>query len=184
MQEIVKARLGWDITDFGQGVFSRRGLVLFTIRNGVPGTDGKPYAEKIMVVGENQETPYHYHWNKMEDIINRGGGNLALEMYEADEHDGLDTERRVQVQVDGITWTLEPGERLVLRPGESISVPPKLYHRFFGEQGHGDVLTGEVSKVSDDQGDNRYLEPLERFPEIEEDEPPLRLLVPDYARYL
>ncbi|MFP4638468.1 MAG: D-lyxose/D-mannose family sugar isomerase [Spirochaetaceae bacterium] len=184
VREIIEAQLGWDITDFGQGDFARRGLVLFTIRNGIPGTDGKPYAEKIMVVAESQETPYHYHWNKMEDIINRGGGTLAMELYEADENDGLDTERTIRVQVDGITRSFAPGERLLLGPGESISLPPKLYHRFFGEAGHGDVLTGEVSKVNDDKADNRFLEPLGRFPAIEEDESPLHLLVSDYERYL
>ncbi len=184
VREIVEAQLGWDITDFGQDDFTRQGLVLFTIRNGIPGTAGKPYAEKIMVVDENQETPYHYHWNKMEDIINRGGGNLAMELYQADENDDLDTKSKVRVQVDGITRSFDPGERLVLSPGESISLPSKLYHRFFGELGYGRVLTGEVSKVNDDTADNRFLMPLGRFPEIEEDEPPLHLLVSDYERYL
>jgi hypothetical protein len=119
----------------------------------------------------------------MEDIINRGGGNLVLEMYEADENDQL-SDRSVQVQVDGITRTLAAGESLVLEPGESISLPPRLYHRFFGEKGRGPVLTGEVSKVNDDSADNRFYEELGRFPEIEEDEPPLHLLVSDYEAYL
>ena len=68
---IIERMLGWDITDFGSGDFNRRGLFLFTIRNGKYGFDKKPYAEKIMIVGEEQETPMHFHWSKMEDIINR-----------------------------------------------------------------------------------------------------------------
>ena len=76
---IVERMLGWDITDFGSGDFKRCGLFLFTIRNGKYGVDKKPYAEKIMIVEELQETPMHFHWSKMEDIINRGGGNLVIE---------------------------------------------------------------------------------------------------------
>jgi hypothetical protein len=45
------------------------------------------------------------------------------------------------------------------------------------------VLVGEVSKVNDDHTDNRFYEPVGRFPAIEEDEAPLHLLVNDYERY-
>jgi hypothetical protein len=45
------------------------------------------------------------------------------------------------------------------------------------------VLVGEVSAVNDDKEDNRFHKPLGRFPDIEEDEPPLYLLVNDYADY-
>src|SRR5690349_5249509 len=76
--EIVEHRLGWDVTDFGSGDFPSRGLFLFTVRNGHPAKpEGKPYAEKIMVVGAEQVTPMHFHWKKTEDIINRGGGVLV-----------------------------------------------------------------------------------------------------------
>ena len=34
-----------------------------------------------MIVEEMQETPMHFHWGKMEDIINRGGGNLVIEIF-------------------------------------------------------------------------------------------------------
>jgi D-lyxose ketol-isomerase len=40
-----------------------------------------------------------------------------------------------------------------------------------------------VSVVNDDHADNRFLEPLGRFPIIDEDEPPLYLLVGDYNHY-
>mgnify|MGYP002544321169 CR=1 FL=1 len=85
--EIRKNMLGWDITDFGSGDFHSCGLFLFTLRNGNAHNpdDKKVYAEKIMIVEENQVTPYHYHWYKQEDIINRGGGNLMIKVYGADE---------------------------------------------------------------------------------------------------
>ena len=44
-------------------------------------------------------------------------------------------------------------------------------------------MVGEVSLVNDDDTDNRFLEPVGRFAEIEEDEPPIFLLRDDYERY-
>ena len=59
--EIRRARLGWDVTDFGSGQFHSIGLTLFTLRNGLPGESGDPaakdYCEKIMMVREQQVTP-------------------------------------------------------------------------------------------------------------------------------
>lgn len=181
--EVADNMLGWDLTDFGSGDFFRRGLILFTIRNGNIGRDKKPYAEKIMIVEENQETPMHFHWSKMEDIINRGGGNLVLELYSSNKEEGL-SDQMFQVKLDGITHDLKPGSRVVLTPGESITLEQGIYHRFYGEPGKGKVLVGEVSAVNDDNTDNRFLEPVGRFPDIEEDEKPLHLLVSDYRNYM
>jgi len=179
--EVLEGRLGWDITDFGGGDFARRGLVLFTLRNGRPGRDTKPYAEKVMVVGEAQETPMHCHRSKMEDIINRGGGALVMELL-ASTPDGDATKKPLEVRIDGCLRMVDPGGHVVLRPGESICLYQSLYHRFYAQPGHGPVLAGEVSSVNDDTGDNYFLEPVGRFPTIEEDEPPLHLLVTDYDR--
>jgi D-lyxose ketol-isomerase len=44
-------------------------------------------------------------------------------------------------------------------------------------------LVGEVSVVNDNKSDNRFYDPIGRFPKIEEDESPLYLLVSDYPRY-
>ena len=80
-------RLGWDITDYGQGKFDDLGLFLFTVRNGNNANVGRGrgmlYAEKIMISGENQISPMHRHNLKTEDIINKGGGTLVLEDVEA-----------------------------------------------------------------------------------------------------
>lgn len=179
--EIRHAMLGWDLTDFGTGDFFRCGLTLFTLRNGnlKDSNPPKPYAEKIMIVGEDQITPMHFHWAKMEDIINRGGGNLLLELYNADDHEAL-ADTPVRVSTDGVLRYLAPGSIVRLTPGESITLPQRLYHRFWGEPGKGKVLVGEVSAVNNDTADNRFLEPLGRFPAIEEDEPPFRLLCSEY----
>jgi D-lyxose ketol-isomerase len=183
-REIVERRLGWDITDFGQGEYEKLGLLLFTIRNGAPENlktgKGKLYAEKILIVGVDQVTPLHFHWVKMEDIINRGGGNLVIQLYNSTPDEGL-AESDVTVSIDGIRRTVKAGGTVVLRPGESITLPPYCYHKFWGEESR--VLVGEVSLVNDDNLDNRFYEPVGRFPEIEEDEPPLHLLVNDYDKY-
>ncbi len=181
--EIVETMMGWDLTDFGSGDFAARGLILFTLRNGPATGVGKPYAEKIMIVREGQETPYHFHHGKMEDIINRGGGNLVLEIHGSTKDEELSSDP-VEVKVDGLGRVVEPGGKVVLTPGQSICLEQRLYHRFWGEEGVGMVLVGEVSSVNDDLADNRFHEPVGRFPEIEEDEDPMHLLVTDYSRFL
>ena len=181
--EIVDNVLGWDLTDFGSDDFHQLGLILFTIRNGNPLKDKKIYAEKAMIVEEMQETPMHFHWSKMEDIINRGGGNLVIELYQSDEKEEF-SNKNVVLKVDGISRTVEPGGIVTLTPGESICLEQGVYHRFYGEKGKGKVFVGEVSAVNDDSNDNKFYTPVGRFPEIIEDEKPLHLLASDYKRYL
>ena len=79
--------------------------------------------------------------------------------------------------------TVPAGGTLTLHPGESVCLPQRNYHSFWGEPGRGTVLVGEVSRVNDDRSDNRFYDPVGRFPTIDEDEAPLHLLCSDYARY-
>lgn len=182
--EIFENNLGWDITDFGSGDFLNTGLLLFTLRNGnTKDSASKPYAEKIMIVRENQKTPLHYHWEKTEDIINRGGGNLVIELYKSDSSDYLSDES-FSVKSDGCVIECEPGERITLTPGESITLEPKIYHSFWGEEGQGTVLVGEVSKVNDDLNDNRFLKEQPRFSPIIEDDQIKSILVNEYKNYI
>ena len=48
--------------------------------------------------------------------------------------------------------------------------------------GTGPVLLGEVSQCNDDAHDNRFNPPMGRFPAIEEDEAPYRLLCTEYPK--
>ena len=179
--EIRECMLGWDLTDFGLGDFHKSGLILFTIRNGQMNNSAypKPYAEKLLIQEEEQITPMHFHWNKAEDIINRSGGNLMVQVYNSTAEDGLaDTD--VTVSTDGVSRTVKAGDVIRLGPGESISITSRMYHKFWGENGKGKVLVGEVSMVNDDNTDNRFYDPIGRFPEIEEDEDPLYLLFSEY----
>lgn len=173
--------LGWDITDFGSGNFFEVGLLMFTIRNGnfYDKKYEKPYAEKILIVEEGQITPYHFHYKKMEDIINRGGGNLIVKLYNSTK-DQQKADTPVQVSMDGRNSFVPAGTEIVVKPGESITLLPGVYHSFWGEVGTGKILVGEVSKVNDDRVDNRFFETVGRFPAIEEDEEPLYILSMDY----
>ncbi len=177
-KEITSCMLGWDITDFGSGDFYKRGLFLFTLRNGNQDEfSNKVYAEKIMIVEPHQETPYHFHRIKMEDIINRGGGELCIQLYNSTKDEKLSDED-LTVSIDGISRTIKAGTTVRLQVGESICLEPYMYHRFWAEK--ETCLVGEVSMVNDDTSDNRFLEETGRFPKIEEDEPILHLLSADY----
>ena len=178
--EIRACKLGWDITDFNSGNFMARGLTLVTLRNGPPDGNGKVYAEKIMYVRENQVTPFHYHVRKTEDIINRGGeetGKLVVRLYNRALDGGFE-QNPVTVLCDGVQRQIDAGGTVTLGPGESITLTPYLYHQFHAIDGDG--LIGEVSSVNDDATDNYFREPLPRFPQIYEDEAPIRLLCTEY----
>ncbi len=186
IREIVDNQLGWDITDFGKGNFSKLGLVLFTIRNGNirdAAKGGKSYCEKILILDEGQDSPMHYHFQKAEDIICRGGGNLMIQLYNPSK-DNKFANTQVTVSIDGSKKTFNAGAVVKLTPGESITLSSHLYHKFWAEKGSGKILIGEVSNVNDDRVDNQFLDVLARFVEIEEDEPPLYLLYTDYAKFI
>jgi hypothetical protein len=125
----------------------------------------------------------HFHWRKREDIINRGGGNLIIELWNADLNARTEN-TDVTVTLDGCRQTHAAGSQLRLSPGESICLPPGLYHSFWGERGFGDVLVGEVSTVNDDDHDNHFLYPLDRYSSIEEDEPAHLVLCNEYRLFI
>jgi D-lyxose ketol-isomerase len=184
---LIKARgMGWDITDYGQEKFDELGLFLFTVRNGDAADLGRGtgmlYAEKIMISRRDQLSPMHRHNIKAEDIINRGGGKLVLELFAPDANGGIDRNSDVTVPVDGLLRTLPAGGLLKLDPGESVTLLPGVWHAFWGEG--ADVLIGEVSTVNDDKTDNVFEMPIGRFANVEEDEPPIHLLVSDYDSHL
>lgn len=181
--EIRDNMLGWDVTDYGMGDYSTLGIALITLRNGNTNMPQytKTYAEKLIMIEEGQVSPMHFHWNKMEDIFNRGGGNIIFHLYNADKDEQLaDTD--VEINQDGRKYTVKAGSDIVLKPGESLTLYPYYYHEFIVEPGTGPVLVGEVSMCNDDNTDNRFLEPLGRFPKIEEDEAPYRWLCTEYPK--
>jgi len=181
--EVRENMLGWDITDYGLGDFDKTGFSLITIRNGnlaMREKYAKTYAEKLLYLREGQYAPLHFHWVKMEDIINRGGGNILIRVYNSTPDEQLDMTGDVRVNLDGREVIVPAGTQVRLTPGESIAIAPFMYHDFTVEEGTGPVLLGEVSECNDDNTDNRFLDPIGRFPAIEEDELPYRLLCNEY----
>ena len=181
--EVRDCMLGWDITDNGLGKFDEVGFSLIAIRNGnrkMPDKYPKVYAEKLLFLKEGQYSLNHFHWYKTEDIINRGGGNILIRVYNSLPDESVDYVSDVTVHTDGRTYTVPAGTQVRLTPGESIFIQQRLYHDFTVEAGTGDVLLGEVSQCNDDNTDNRFELPVGRFPTIEEDEPAYRLLCTEY----
>lgn len=176
--------LGWDVTDYGEGDFEHLGLALITVRNGNVNNPKytKAYAEKLIMCYPGQVSPMHYHYSKMEDLINRGGNEIHFTMYNSTSmENGELADTDVEVFQDGRRYFVPAGTTIVLKPGDSVSLYPGYYHEFvIPENGKGPVLIGEVSMVNDDANDNHFLKPLGRFPTIEEDEPPYRLLCNEY----
>ena len=125
--------------------------------------------------------PAHHHFVKVEDIIARGGGRLAIELHNA-AADGAFADTDVTISQDGVRRVLPAGSTVTLGHGESLTLEPCHYHKIWSVG--GPAMFGEVSVVNDDANDNRFHEPVGRFPEIEEDEPPYRLLVGDYGRFV
>lgn len=182
---IVRTMRGWDVTDFGEGDFEKVGAVLFTIRNGLLGTDtGCPYAEKLILMREDQVLPMHFHYTKTEDIINRAGGVLSIQVFNSFESGEIDQQSDVTVWTDGIKSTVRPGTVIDIPTGCSMTVTRGLYHLFRCKPGCGDVVIGEVSSVNDDNTDNHFAEDRPRFVEIEEDVPTTVPLVNEYDKVL
>ena len=183
-RHVIDARCGWDITDYGAGDFDKMGLFLFTLRNGLQSDliagGGMCYAEKLLISRQDQLSPMHTHVLKAEDIINRGGATLVVELYGSDDNGKFSEDRGGRVMCDGILRDYAPGEKLSFAPGESVTLRPGDWHAFWGEG--GDVLIGEVSTVNDDETDNVFRDPVGRFANIVEDTDPKHLLVSDYGQ--
>ena len=181
--EVRDCMLGWDVTDYGAEKFDEFGFTLITIRNGnrrMAEKYPKVYAEKLLYLMEKQYAPNHFHWYKTEDIINRGGGNVLIRVFNSLPDGRVDRVSTVSIQTDGRSYSVPAGTQIKLTPGESIHIYQRLYHDFEVEPGTGSVLLGEVSQSNDDVHDNRFESPIGRFPKIEEDEPPYRFLCNEY----
>lgn len=183
--EIRQHQMGWNVTDFGKNNFEKLGLTLFIIRNGRL-SKGKPqtsktYAEKAMMVRPGQVTPWHFHWMKTEDLINRGGGRLEVELGWAASDERTLAPEEVVVSVDGITKRIPAGGKLILEPGESVTLPPRLCHQFTGHENDNAICVGEVSSLNDDNTDNCFLFGIPPR-NIKEDEPRKYWLCSEYPK--
>ena len=171
-ETIIRTMRGWDVTTFGSDDFNKMGAVLFTIRNGLPdGSAGCPYAEKLIMMKEGQVLPNHFHWQKTEDIINRGGGVLLIRVYNSLPDGSVDREGDVRILTDGIERFVPAGTDVEITRGNSMTMYPGLYHEFTPKPGCGDIIAGEVSSINDDHTDNHFEYSCPRFIPVEEDCP-------------
>lgn len=181
-ENVFSVMLGWDVTDFDTDDFAHQGCVLFTVRNGTPDGKGVPYAEKYLIFNDSpaQAIPLHFHFRKTEDIINRAGGTMCIEVYNSTPDGGLDTVGDVTFYTDGIVHCVPAGTVVEITTGNSITLTPGLYHRIFVKEGTGTLIAGEVSSINDDTNDNRFYQPTARFCGIDEDEPARYILANKY----
>ena len=121
------------------------------------------------MIGDNSSVP---------ELRSKGFRKYLTEQGWTDEE--IDKEGDVTVHIDGEVQVVPAGTQVKLEPGMSITIMQGMYHDFEVEPGTGPVLIGEVSQCNDDNIDNRFNPPAGRFPEIEEDEPPYRLLCNEY----
>lgn len=179
--EVRDCMLGWDVTDFGSGRFEQIGRTLFTLRNGTTRTPGYPksYAQKYLFDPESQRAPAHFHRGKMEDICCLAGGNICVQL-QGTNPDDTPSNEPLTVRVDGVAQSVAPRAIIRLRPGQSVCIPPRTIHQFWGEEGSGLTVSMEVSSVCDDWNDNFFLEPAERFPTVVEDIAATRCLCHEY----
>ena len=174
------AGLGWNIVEFEKDAFFRSGIAVFTLRMGdyreLSRGGGRLYAEKAFVLFESQRVPHHYHRVKTEDLINRGGGVLGVNLVKVDA-DGKPLAEAITLERNGIEVSVPADTTLHLEPGESVVLPPGLAHAFIGVN---EVLCGEISLANDDATDNYFLEPLPVPSPILEDVPARHLVLADY----
>ncbi len=159
----------WDVTDFGLGRWEEASLVLVNL------AEHPEYCEKLMYARVGMETPAHCHHQKKEDIISRWG-TLRIQVWPG--RPGESMPATFELLVNGEPRTVESGCCIDLTSGERVTLVPHVYHSFVPLT--DECIIGEVSTANDDLHDNFFIDPeIGRFPEIDEDEPPLLKLISD-----
>ena len=102
------------------------GIALWGVGMGAQESILKAAVTSMMTL-PGQISPNHFHWNKMEDIINRGGGNVIFRLWNATKDEQLDT-TDVKVFSDGRCYTVPAGSDIVIAPGQSLTLYPYYYH--------------------------------------------------------
>ena len=72
-------------------------------------------------------------------------------------------------------------ERYASRPGESVCLEPRVYHRFYAERGSGAALVGESARSTTTPPTIASSSPPAASPISRRTEAPYRLLVSDYS---
>ena len=105
---------------------------------------------------------------------------MVFRLWNAGTDELPDRKTPVTVHQDGRTYTIPAGSEIMIAPGESLTLHPGCYHEFTVRAEDDYALIGEVSMCNDDETDNCFEASVGRFPAIEEDEQPYRLLCTEY----
>jgi len=161
----------WDVTDFGLGDFKKFGLVLVNL------CEEPEYCEKLMYARQGMTTPAHYHKKKKEDIICRSG-EFCIHLWDAQmsKSGGL-----VKVKINNEWQEFTSNTQVNIKAGERITLFQGVNHAFWPVS--KECIIGEVSTANDDLNDNFFENPnIGRYPDIEEDEPSMVILVSDKSK--
>jgi len=200
MQAIKDCQLGWDVTDFGLGDFLSQGMTSFMLRNGQPSRKsdqevsekipaetlnglGRHYSEKILLVQLHQALPLLALKHRTHDLINRGGGDLVIQVYQSTPEHNLDEKSRIPLQVNGIAYNVKAGGIVRLVPGDGLTLQAGIYYKYWAEK--ASCIVGSISSTCDERNDYRFFDlNCQRFPEIEPDESPIHLLHYEYPDFI
>jgi D-lyxose ketol-isomerase len=105
-----------------------------------------------------------------------------IQLYNANDDESMNETTPGTVYCDAVRKSFEAGQVFEIPHGQSLTIVPRLYHRFWAKD-DGDVLVGgEISTISVPKTDNRFGGNARRFVPIEEDVAPTYLLNIDYPR--
>lgn len=112
-----------------------------------------------------------------EDIINRGGGKMVMELLNQRNDGRVEEEKEVNVEKDGRIVKKKEGENMKIKKGERVKIMKGNWKDLWGEG--GDVMIGEVQNVNEDMKENILREKIGRLQDIEEKEKKLNMIVYD-----
>ncbi|MFP4381073.1 MAG: D-lyxose/D-mannose family sugar isomerase [Candidatus Sumerlaeia bacterium] len=189
--QIKACMLGWSVTDFDRDNFREQGFVTFIERNGIVdemrefaqrhSVQDKAYGERLGFIQKRQATAMLKHNISTKDIVNRGGGDLVVQIFLSTPDDELDEHNRIPTCINGIAYNIKAGGISRLAPGDGITIHAGVFHKFWAEK--AGCIVGEIYTSSPKKNEIFLLEPGEWYNRIEEDEDPLFLLNHEYPEF-
>ncbi len=85
---------------------------------------GMVYAEKLLISRQDQLSPMHTHIIKSEDIINRGGATLIIELFGSDADGSCSSDKGGMVLCDGSGTPLWAGREAGSGSGRKCHAEP------------------------------------------------------------
>lgn len=169
---IRQQKLGWKVVDFGVGDFEHCGLVILVLCSPLTDDSGEPltkpahvgkhdypvtgFSRKYLFVQAGQTEPHHFHRQKArKEVSVLAGAPVRFELAWA-ENDTTLSSRDVDVAVDGIWHHLPANGSVVVKPGETITLPGNLSHIISVAEGGPDTIMMETSTANNDRSDNIF----------------------------